>query len=196
MPPPDSEETPLLKTNLNAPLRRLGELTTSLREQLTDRLARLLINAADAVASRSRVPNPMAATRVVLTQLADQDQSGGDFFDNVQWLLDRLGFTWPPGLCATCDTPLTEDEADCTGLCASCDTWDCACAFTNAGDCEECGGCHLTRAGQGEPMPPCACGCDTSAGSYGDYDTESSVSRQHRIETGRFLRPGEVLETG
>ncbi|MFE6272252.1 hypothetical protein ACFVQ9_26065 [Streptomyces goshikiensis] len=45
-------------------------------------------------------------------------------------------------------------------------------------------------------MPPCTCGCDTSTGSYGDYDTESSVSRQHRIDTGRFLRPGEVLETG
>ncbi|MFK0047909.1 hypothetical protein ACIQU4_28245 [Streptomyces sp. NPDC090741] len=163
---------------------------------LGDHAARLLIDAADAVASRSRVPNPMAATRVVLEELAHPDLSGGDFLDTVQWQLEKLGFTWPPGQCETCNAPLTQDEAEFTALCASCDTWVCACAFTNSGDSDQCGGCHLTQAGQGEPMPPCICGCDTSTGSYGDYDTESSVSRQHRIDTGRYLRPGEVLETG
>ena len=71
--------------------------------------------------------------------------------------------------------------------------WTCACAFTNTGGTEDCGGCHLTRSGQGEPMPPCACGCDPTPGQYGDYETQSSASRQHFIDTGRFLRPGEVL---
>lgn len=71
--------------------------------------------------------------------------------------------------------------------------WTCACAFTNTRGTEDCGGCHLTRSGQGEPMPTCTCGCDPTPGQYGDYDTQSSASRQHFIDTGRFLRPGEVL---
>ena len=167
----------------------------TLLERLTDRAALILINAADTVASRSRVPNPMAATRVVLTELSDTDLSGGDFINTLSWHLTRLGFSWPPALCSTCSTPLSEEQAEESGLCASCDSWVCACAFANPGHEEQCGGCHLTLAGQGEPMPPCTCGCDTSFGTYGDYDTESSVSRQHFIDTGRFLRPGEVLET-
>ena len=73
--------------------------------------------------------------------------------------------------------------------------WACACAMQNPGDREDCRGCHLTRAGQGEPMPPCTCGCDPSPGRYGEYDTESSASRQHFIDTGRFLRYGEILAT-
>lgn len=40
---------------------------------LRDRLVRLLISVTDRAAARSRVPNPMAGMRVVLTQLADQD---------------------------------------------------------------------------------------------------------------------------
>ncbi|WP_372412623.1 hypothetical protein [Streptomyces luteireticuli] len=42
-------------------------------------------------------------------------------------------------------------------------------------------------------MPPCTCGCDIAFGDYGDYDTESPASRQHFVDTGRFLRPGEIL---
>ncbi|MFF9785628.1 hypothetical protein [Streptomyces nigrescens] len=72
--------------------------------------------------------------------------------------------------------------------------WTCACAMQNSGTNEDCLGCHLTRLGQGEPMPPCTCGCDTSPGQYGEYDTQSSASRQHFIDTGRFLRHGEILD--
>ncbi|MCY0924480.1 hypothetical protein OS965_41495 [Streptomyces sp. H27-G5] len=163
--------------------------------RLTDWEARVLIHAADTVASRSRLPNPMAATRVVLTELSTPELSGADFIDTVTWQFTKLGFTWPSGLCETCGTDLTEEQAQDDGLCASCGPWVCACAFDNPGSQESRGGCHLTRAGQGEPMPPCACGCDPSQGDYGDYDTESSVSRQHFIDSGRFLRPGEVIAT-
>jgi len=72
--------------------------------------------------------------------------------------------------------------------------WSCACAMRNPGDSEDCRGCHLTRAGQGAPMPPCTCGCDPSPGRYGEYDAESSASRQHFIDTGRYLRHGEILD--
>lgn len=71
-------------------------------------------------------------------------------------------------------------------------SWQCACGYDNRAT-EECSGCHLTRAGQGEKMQPCTCGCDPTPGHYGSYDTESSASRQHFIDTGRFLRPGEIL---
>ncbi|MFF6829943.1 hypothetical protein [Streptomyces longwoodensis] len=71
--------------------------------------------------------------------------------------------------------------------------WTCACAFTNTSGTEACGGCYLTRSGQGGAMSPCTCGCDPTPGAYGDYDTLSSASRQHFIDTGRFLRPGEIL---
>ncbi|MET9779284.1 hypothetical protein ABZ023_34430 [Streptomyces sp. NPDC006367] len=156
--------------------------------------ARGLIFLADHAARRSGIPNPMAATRVVLSHLADQNLSGGDLYDSVTWTLRRLGFVWPAGLCDNCNGPLNDDQAESAGLCTGCDSWTCACAFENAGSEERCGGCHLTRAGQGEPMPRCTCGCDTTLGRFGDYDTESSVSRQHFIDTGRFLRPGEILD--
>ncbi|WP_329020349.1 hypothetical protein [Streptomyces sp. NBC_01601] len=74
------------------------------------------------------------------------------------------------------------------------DDWTCACAMRNEGGSDSCRGCHLTRSGQGEPMPPCTCGCDPTPGHYGDFDTESSASRQHFIDTGRFLRHGEILD--
>ncbi|MFE1784088.1 hypothetical protein ACFW9F_16255 [Streptomyces sp. NPDC059506] len=45
-------------------------------------------------------------------------------------------------------------------------------------------------------FPLCDCGCDpTPSPDISAYDTESSVSRQHRIDTGRYLRPGEALLT-
>lgn len=72
--------------------------------------------------------------------------------------------------------------------------WTCACAALNPGDSEDCRGCHLTRSGQGSPMPPCTCGCNPAPGRYGEFDTESSASRQHFIDTGRFLRHGEIIE--
>ncbi|TLQ39285.1 hypothetical protein [Streptomyces marianii] len=157
-----------------------------------DRAVRALIHIADHAARRSDVPNPMAATRVVLLHLADQNLSGADVYEEITSHLSTLGFTWPDGLCDRCDGPITADQRESSGLCADC-TWVCACAYENSLSQEECDGCHLTRSGQGEPMPPCTCGCDPTPGEYGDYDTESSVSRQHRIDTGRFLRPGESL---
>ncbi|MFE6272253.1 hypothetical protein ACFVQ9_26070 [Streptomyces goshikiensis] len=86
-----------------------------------DRAVRALLALGDHAARHSGVPNPMAATRVVLAELADQNHSGADFIDTLTWQLDRLGFTWAPGLCETCDAPLTDDEAESTRLCASCD---------------------------------------------------------------------------
>ncbi|MCX4826545.1 hypothetical protein OG883_43695 [Streptomyces sp. NBC_01142] len=163
---------------------------------LLDHTARALVFLADHAARRSSIPNPMAATRVVLTHIADQNLSGGDMYDEVTWALRKLGFTWPAGLCDNCNGPLDDDQAESTGLCGDCDTWICACAFENPGTEERCRGCHLTHNGQGEPMSPCTCGCDTAFGQFGDYDTESSVSRQHFIDTGRFLRPGETLDAG
>ncbi|MBQ0890683.1 hypothetical protein KBZ94_38185 [Streptomyces sp. RM72] len=157
--------------------------------------ARGLIFLADRAARRASIPNPMAATRVVLSLLADQNLSGGDVYESLSWTLRRLGFAWPAGLCDKCNGPLDDDQAESTGLCARCDSWTCACAFENSGTEEQCGGCHLTRTGQGEPMPPCTCGCDPTPGRFGDYDTASPVSRQHFIDTGRFLRPGETLDT-
>ncbi|WP_372412625.1 hypothetical protein [Streptomyces luteireticuli] len=101
-----------------------------------DRVARLLIRAADTVAARSRVPNPMAATRVVLANLADQNLSGADFYGEITNMLDKLGFTWPDGLCHQCHEPLTDEQAEAGGLCRACDPWVCACAFANpAGQC-------------------------------------------------------------
>ncbi|MFD8316138.1 hypothetical protein [Kitasatospora purpeofusca] len=91
------------------------------RGAATDAAARLLISATDAVASRSRVPNPVWATHVVVQLLADQNLSGGDFFDEVQSRLAREGFAWPAGLCYGCQSALTEDQAEQTGLCPLCD---------------------------------------------------------------------------
>ncbi|MFE1476676.1 hypothetical protein ACFW6N_22845 [Streptomyces cyaneofuscatus] len=179
-------------------------MTASLRTPLAsraaaaiaDRTARTLIFLADHAARRSRVPNPVAATRIVLTHIADQNLSGADVHNEVTAALENLGFTWPAGWCVTCNGALTEDQAEEGGLCAMCIPWTCACAFENSAAESQCGGCHLTRSGQGKPMPPCTCGCDTTFGRYGDYDTESPASRQHFIDTGRFLRPGEILSAG
>ncbi|MFF4924312.1 hypothetical protein ACFY4B_27320 [Kitasatospora sp. NPDC001261] len=91
------------------------------RGAATDAAARLLISATDAVASRSRVPNPVGATRIVLSQLADQNLSGADFYDEVTYRLARAGFTWPAGLCDICNAELTEDQAERTSLCQLCD---------------------------------------------------------------------------
>ncbi|MBT2383854.1 hypothetical protein [Streptomyces sp. ISL-11] len=60
---------------------------------IIDALARLLIATADAVAVRSRVPNPMHLSRVVLAELADK--GGADFYEAVQWQARGAGFTWP-----------------------------------------------------------------------------------------------------
>ncbi|MEW1760412.1 hypothetical protein AB0393_28360 [Streptomyces cyaneofuscatus] len=163
---------------------------------LQDRAARALIFLADHMARRSRIPNPVAANRLVLVHLADQNLSGGDAYHEITSGLGDLGFTWPAGWCNTCNVALTTDQAEEDGLCAGCGTWLCACAFENPGADEQCGGCHLTRSGLGETMPACTCGCDTSFGRFGDYDTESSVSRQHFIDTGRFLRPDETIDAG
>ncbi|MFG2210546.1 hypothetical protein [Streptomyces sp. NPDC048638] len=161
---------------------------------LRDRTARTLLGLADHAARRSRVPNPIAATRLVLVHVADQNASGADAYMEITCALQDLGFTWPAGWCNNCNIALTKDQAEDEGLCHECSTWPCACAFENSGAEEQCGGCHLTRSGQGEAMPPCTCGCDTPIGQFGDYDTESPVSRQHFIDSGRFLRPGEILD--
>ncbi|MFF8786840.1 hypothetical protein [Streptomyces sp. NPDC015125] len=159
---------------------------------MTDPLARALLRAADLVTTRSSLPNPIVLARVTLNALALPDASGADFYDIISESADRHGFIW--GRCAECGVQLGRNPYEEWPLCQGCETWECACAFENPGDQDACGGCHLTRDGQGEPMPPCTCGCDTTIGHYGDYDTESSVSRQHRIDTGRFLRPGEALD--
>ncbi|WKK23007.1 hypothetical protein QZH56_30355 [Streptomyces olivoreticuli] len=59
---------------------------------IIDALARLLIATADAVTVRSRVPNPMHLTRVVLEELADN--GGGDFYEAVQRRAHGAGFSW------------------------------------------------------------------------------------------------------
>jgi hypothetical protein len=160
---------------------------------LIDWTARALLAAADTVASRSRVPNPIVLSRVTLNALALPAVSGADFFQIISEAAHDRGFVW--GRCAECGAELGENPYEEWPLCGDCEPWTCACAFENAVDEEDCGGCHLTRAGQGEPMPPCTCGCDPAPGRYGDFDTESSASRQHFIDTGRFLRPGETLTT-
>ncbi|MER0476961.1 hypothetical protein ABR737_01080 [Streptomyces sp. Edi2] len=157
---------------------------------LTDSAARVLLWAADKAAARSRVPNPILLARVTLHALALPDASGADFYQIISESAHDLGFIW--GRCAECGAELGLNPYEEWPLCQGCEPWVCACAFENPG--VDCGGCHLTRAGQGECMPPCTCGCDTAFGRYGDYDTESSVSRQHFIDTGRFLRPGEALD--
>jgi hypothetical protein len=162
--------------------------------RLTDWTARALLGAADTVASRSRVPNPLLLSRITLNALALPNASGADFYQVISEAAHQRGFIW--GRCAECGAELGENPAEEWPLCADCEDWTCACAFGNPAADTDCGGCHLTRAGQGEPMPPCTCGCDPAPGRYGDFDTESSVSRQHFIDTGRFLRPGEILITG
>ncbi|MFF9785697.1 hypothetical protein [Streptomyces nigrescens] len=87
---------------------------------LSDRMVCLLLSLADCAARRSRVPNPMAGMQVLLWRLADQNLSGADFYDLLTSDLDRLGFTWPDGLCDECDAPLTLDEAEGAELCATC----------------------------------------------------------------------------
>ncbi|MGA5819805.1 hypothetical protein ACPC54_18335 [Kitasatospora sp. NPDC094028] len=94
----------------------------AVRDTATDTVARLLIAATDAVAARSRVPNPVRTTHAVLYRLADQNLSGADFYDEVQDQFARAGFTWPAGLCHGCQHALTEDQAEQTGLCEQCDT--------------------------------------------------------------------------
>ncbi|KFG71434.1 hypothetical protein [Streptomyces mutabilis] len=128
--------------------------TSRLCTLLLQRTARALIRLADQAARRAGIPNPMAATRVVLTHIADQNLSGADLYDEITWALRCLGFTWPAGLCDNCDGPLSSEQAEVSGLCDTCAPWVCACAFENSGAEEQCGGCHLTRSGQGEPMPP------------------------------------------
>ncbi|MEU1353903.1 hypothetical protein ABZ410_08355 [Streptomyces cinnamoneus] len=59
---------------------------------IIDALARLLIATADAVAVRSRVPNPMHVTRIVLEELTDK--GGADFYEAVQSRVHGAGFTW------------------------------------------------------------------------------------------------------
>lgn len=158
-----------------------------------DGCARMLISAADNVAARSGVPNPVAATRAVLYYLSDQDLSGADLRELVGGNLYARGFNWDPGLCNNCDKPLTDDQVEAAGLCAACSHWVCACAYRNSVDDETCQGCHLTRHSQRAPMPPCGCGCDPTPGAWGEYDTLSSASRQHFCDCGRFLRTGEAL---
>ncbi|WP_329020510.1 hypothetical protein [Streptomyces sp. NBC_01601] len=87
---------------------------------LWDLAVRALIRLADRAARRSRVPNPMAAARLLLITVADQNLSGADVYDELTWGLTRLGFTWPVGLCDKCNGTLTEDQAGESGLCATC----------------------------------------------------------------------------
>ncbi|MEJ8640011.1 hypothetical protein [Streptomyces sp. MS2.AVA.5] len=169
-------------------------MTNSRIAPVTDWTARALLAAADAVASRTRLPNPIVLSRITLAALAVPAVSGADFYHFISEAAHDRGFVW--GRCAECGAELGENPDDEWPLCGDCEPWMCACAFENLAAATDCGGCHLTRAGQGEPMPPCACGCDPAPGRYGDFDTESSVSRQHFIDTCRFLRPGEILTTG
>ncbi|GGU49426.1 hypothetical protein [Streptomyces violascens] len=178
------------------PLSVRTPLVSRAAAALHDHAARALIFLAGHAARSSRVPNPVAATRLVLVHIADQNKSGADTHMEITSGLANLGFAWPAGWCNGCNVALTEDQAEDGGLCDECAPWLCACAFENPGAEVQCGGCHLTRSGLGQTMPPCTCGCDTSFGEFGDYDTESSVSRQHFADTGRFLRPGETLNAG
>ncbi|MET8605728.1 hypothetical protein ABZV92_19515 [Streptomyces rubiginosohelvolus] len=165
-------------------------MITACFARLADWGARVLLTAADTVLARSSVPNPLRLSRITLNALA-QGGSGADFYAAVSNAAHREGFIW--GRCENCWAELGRNPDEETALCEACGPWTCACAFENDSSESDCGGCHLTRAGQGEPVLPCACGCDPSPGAYGDFDTESSPSRQHFIDTGRFLRPHEVL---
>lgn len=69
--------------------------------------------------------------------------------------------------------------------------WWCACGKDNEWHATQCAGCHLTRTDQRDEPAPCDCGCNLELGAYGEYDTTSSASRQHFIDTGRFLRWSE-----
>ncbi|MGW4731810.1 hypothetical protein ACWEQC_22050 [Streptomyces shenzhenensis] len=66
--------------------------------------------------------------------------------------------------------------------------WRCACGTANEWHVSQCSGCHLTRTAQPDKPTPCDCGCNPELGAYGEYDTTSSASRQHFVDTGRFLR--------
>lgn len=168
-------------------------MITLMFARLTDWTARALLATTDAVVSRSSIPNPILLSRITLNALALPDASGGDFYAIVRAATDDHGFIW--GVCGDCGADLGRNPHEEWPQCDDCEPWSCACGFENDSTDKDCGGCHLTRAGQGEPMPPCTCGCDPSPGRYGDFDTESSPSRQHFIDTGRFLRPGEILTT-
>lgn len=87
---------------------------------LLNPLARLLITLTDRVTRRCDVPNPVAAVRGTLVHVADQNLSGADVHMEITGLLSSLGFTWPAGWCNTCNTALTEDQAETDGQCAAC----------------------------------------------------------------------------
>ena len=89
-------------------------------DALRDVTVRSLIHLADHATRRSRVPNPMAATRLLLSTLADQNLSGDDVAHELSWGLRRLGFTWPAALCGECHGPLTEEQARGDSPCSAC----------------------------------------------------------------------------
>lgn len=98
---------------------RLRTLRTASRVLLNP-LARLLVTLTDHVTRRCDVPNPVAAVRVTLVHIADQNLSGADAYMEIADLLFRLGFTWPAGWCDSCDTALTDDETESGGQCSTC----------------------------------------------------------------------------
>ncbi|MFE1190069.1 hypothetical protein [[Kitasatospora] papulosa] len=87
---------------------------------LLNPLARLLVTLTDHATRRCDVPNPVAAVRGTLVHIADQDLSGADTHMEITSLLAYLGFTWPAGWCNSCNTALTDKEAESGGLCATC----------------------------------------------------------------------------
>ncbi|MFJ3182452.1 hypothetical protein ACIPJN_29250 [Streptomyces sp. NPDC086796] len=91
---------------------------------LLNPLARLLVTLTDHATRRCDVPNPVAAARGTLVHIADQNLSGADVYAEIANLLTNLGFTWPAGWCDTCNTALTEEQAETNGLCAACDPDD------------------------------------------------------------------------
>ncbi|WP_217223123.1 hypothetical protein [Streptomyces anulatus] len=87
---------------------------------LLNPLAWLLVALTDHVTRRCDVANPVAAVRVTLVHLADQNLSGADAYMEITNALADFGFTWPAGWCNFCDTALSDDEADSGGQCAAC----------------------------------------------------------------------------
>ncbi|MEO3976728.1 hypothetical protein [Streptomyces sp. CAU 1734] len=87
---------------------------------LLNPLARLLITLTDHVTRRCDVPNPVAAVRVTLVHIADQNLSGADAYMEITSWFAHLGFTWPAGWCNSCNTALTDDEDEADGLCGAC----------------------------------------------------------------------------
>ncbi|WP_327359682.1 hypothetical protein [Streptomyces sp. NBC_01304] len=94
---------------------------TAARDHAVSQLIRLT----DTAAHHSGVPNPVAAARLLVRTIADQNLSGGDVHDALTDGLTYLGFTVPGGWCNECNQALTVDQADADGLCSTCDPDTC-----------------------------------------------------------------------